>query len=64
MICEEKDVGNDMPSHIPVDVFVVNKDAHQLGDGKRWVGLDYRIKRLREIILASMPHVVQLNGNI
>jgi hypothetical protein len=42
----EEDVGDDGPGLIPSEVFVVDKDAHQLGDGKGRVILDVRSVRL------------------
>ena len=39
MVGEEERVGDDVPGDIPRKVFLVEEDAHQLGDGECRVGL-------------------------
>ena len=39
MVREEEGVGDDVPGGVPVEVFLVEEDAHELGDGEGGVGL-------------------------
>ena len=39
VVSEEERVGNDVPGGIPWEVLLIEKDAHELGDGEGWVGL-------------------------
>lgn len=48
MIGVEEDVGDNRPSLIPVQVFFVNKDSHQLGDGKSGVCLSKEVNKKQE----------------
>ena len=39
MVCEKERIGNNRPCPIPQDFLLINKDTHELDDGKCWVCL-------------------------
>jgi len=63
MVCEKERVGNNCPCAVPWDLLLVDKDAHELDNGKCRMGL-----RLSSAFIVMKrhqdPHVIELNGII
>jgi hypothetical protein len=39
VVCVEEGIGYDVPCFVPMKILVINKNAHQLWNGKPWMGL-------------------------
>ena len=39
MVRERKRSGNNLPGGVPLNFLLIDEDAHELGDGERWVGI-------------------------
>ncbi len=64
MVREEECVRHDLPCLIPRDVLLIDKETHQLGDGKRRVRLWIHISQsnIREDNVET--HIIELDGDI
>ena len=45
MVREEERPGDNVPCSIPGNFFLINENAHELGDSERRVGLEYQTVR-------------------